>query len=81
MNVLASASSSSGISYGVFPMEFSIEGKYNTFISFMKELERNLRIIDVKSISFSSSSQAGSKNGEGSDIYIYSLKVQTYWLK
>lgn len=70
------------LSYGIFPMEFTIEGKYDTFISFLKDLERNLRIVDVKSISFTvpekSTSLLDTKN---SDIYSYALKVKTYWLK
>lgn len=79
VNVIAGGALESSLSYGVFPMEFSIEGKYDTFINFLKDLERNLRIVDVKSISFSSNTS--DKDGNASDIYDYSLRVQTYWLK
>lgn len=80
VNPIAGGVSENSLPYGVFPMDFSVQGGYKTFVSFLKELEKNLRLVDVKAISFSSSS---SKNdGEiGSDIYNYSLKVQTYWLK
>lgn len=83
VNVFAGGVPSANLSYGIFPMEFSVEGKYETFISFLKELEKNLRIVDVKSISFNSSSASSldPKNPDSSSIYSYSLKVQTYWLK
>lgn len=73
--------------YGIFPMEFTIEGRYETFLSFLKDLESNLRLVDVKSINFTVPEKA---SGEGSTpgsratdptIYRYSLKVETYWLK
>jgi len=40
--------------YGSSDLEFSIEGSYFNFLNFMKDLEKNLRIVDVSSISFSS---------------------------
>lgn len=70
-------------SYGVFPLDFTIEGKYDTFILFLKDLEKNLRLVDVKSISFTSSNKPSGLDGgiNNSSVYNYSLKVQTYWLK
>lgn len=68
--------------YGIFPMEFIIEGKYDTFVSFLKDLEHNLRLVDVKSISFNVSPQTAAQGVTTSpDIYSYTLKVETYWLK
>ena len=78
----SSTASTSSTPYGVFPLEFSTDADYNTFILFLKELELNLRLIDVKSVGFSvSAPTAKSNNGSDSNIYSYSLKVQTYWLK
>ncbi len=71
---------SGNLPYGVFPMQFTISGDYDTFISFLKDLEHNLRIVDVKSISFTVPDLAAASKGSN-DIYSYSLKVQTYWLK
>lgn len=75
--------------YGVFPISFSIEGKYSVFLEFLKDLESNLRIVDIKSISFNvPDSGSGDqivdvKNRKILDpsIYRYTLKVETYWLK
>ncbi|HAQ02557.1 TPA: hypothetical protein DEP30_01245 [Candidatus Nomurabacteria bacterium] len=65
--------------YGVFPVEFTTEGKYEAFILFLKDLEYNLRLVDVKSVSF----EVSDKPVVGADpsVYTYSLKVETYWLK
>src|SRR5680860_725828 len=51
--------------YGVWSLEFSTEGGYSNFINFMKDIENNLRIVDITSISFSSSASASNL----SDIY------------
>lgn len=71
--------------YGIFPMEFTIEGRYDTFITFLKELEHNLRLVDVKSISFtvptSSTGATGSTDTTNPNIYSFSLKIEIYWLK
>jgi Tfp pilus assembly protein PilO len=76
--------------YGTFNLEFSTSGSYNNFISFTKDLENNLRIVDISSISFSSDTTAPSA-GSGSssnvskinspDIYKYDFNIKTYWLK
>lgn len=72
----------SSLPYGVFPIQFSTEGRYDTFVLFLKNLERNLRLVDVKSISFSVPPPP-EKGAPFSDpnIYDYSLKIETYWLK
>lgn len=68
--------------YGVFPMEFVIEGKYDTFVSFLKDLERNLRLVDVKSISFAvPAAPTGNTSTINPNIYSFTLKIEIYWLK
>jgi len=80
--IVASNAALDNLPYGTFPMEFTIEGKYDTFISFLKDLEHNLRLVDVKSISFTVPTGATGASGvDNSNIFSYSLKVQTYWLK
>lgn len=64
--------------YGIFPMEFIIEGRYDTFIEFLKDLEHNLRLVDIKSIAFDVPAQG---NMSDSNVYRFTLKVETYWLK
>ena len=71
--------------YGIFNLEFSTAGTYDNFIRFTKDLENNLRIVDISSISFASDSSApgvaGASPSKGADIYKYDFKIKTYWLK
>lgn len=53
-------------------LSFSVTGSYDTFRSFLEDLERSLRLVDVGTVSFS---------GAASGIYDYSVALKTYWLK
>lgn len=66
--------------YGTFDMQFRTQATYETFVLFLKDLEHNLRQIDVKGISFSVS-DASKQTGLEQNIYEFSLKIKTYWLK
>lgn len=61
--------------YGTFDLEFSTEGSYSNFVSFLTDLEKSLRIVDVKGITFTSTTAGGS------DTYRYDFKITTYWFK
>lgn len=66
--------------YGVWDLSFSTTGTYNNFLNFTRDLENNLRIVDISSIQFSSS--AGGLPGSGqSESYKYDFKIKTYWLR
>lgn len=81
--------------YGVLNLSFSTSGTYDNFINFTKDLESNLRMIDISSIQFSSdigsSASVGStvtggatKNASTAntpEVYKYDFQIQTYWLK
>ena len=82
---VGSSSDASSKDYGTFNLEFSTSSSYGNFINFIKDLESNLRIIDISSISFSSTTSTstgavGSKTNLG-EIYNYDFKIKTYWLK
>jgi Tfp pilus assembly protein PilO len=65
--------------YGVWDLEFATNGSYDNFINFIKDLEKNLRIVDIASIEFSSDSTTAA--GGIADSYLYHFHVKTYWLK
>lgn len=68
--------------YGVWNLEFSTEGSYNNFIKFTKDMEKNLRLVDIASVTFSAADgAASSKSAVANDVYKYSFKIKTYWLK
>lgn len=52
---------------------FSTTSTYQNFRKFMRALETSLRIVDVKNLTFSSTS-------DGPD-YVFQLSLSTYWLK
>lgn len=80
--VVAATDPADNLPYGIFPIEFIIEGKYDTFVAFLKDLELNLRLVDVKSISFNVPAPSTSQgNTTDPNIYTYTLKVNAYWLK
>lgn len=66
--------------YGIWNLEFSTQGTYNNFINFIKDLENNLRIVDISSIQFSSNANMG-LNPSLPEAYKYNFKIKTYWLK
>lgn len=65
--------------YGAWDLAFSTQGRYGSFINFVKDLENNLRIVDISSIQFSSN--LGKESLSSSDSYKYDFKIKTYWLK
>lgn len=61
--------------YGIWNLEFSTEGSYDDLVNFVKDLENNLRIVDIAGVSFASGSGLSTTN------YKFSFKVKTYWLR
>lgn len=59
--------------YGTINLGFTITLPYDTFKTFLKDLERNLRISDITSVSFS-------PTDSGSN-YDFNVSLKTYWLK
>lgn len=58
--------------YGSVVVSFSFVSTYPNFKRFLADIEKSLRIIDVKSVSFATTE---------SGIYEFQIAVQTYWLK
>lgn len=68
-----SKTSSSGTSVEEFPFALDLGGTYESFKAFLVDLENNLRIIDVVSVSFASPGKP--------DQFNFSLKGRTYYQK
>lgn len=64
--------------YGEFVMSFETSGQYKNFLSFISDLEQNLRLVDVSSVTFNQSS--GVEKGLA-DSLRYTVTLKTYWLK
>lgn len=65
-------------SYGEFTMSFETSGQYKNFLSFISDLEQNLRLVDVSTVTFN---QSGSADRGLADSLKYSVTLKTYWLK
>lgn len=52
------------------PITLNVSGSYEPFKSFLRDLERNLRIIDIVSITFS---------GSGNNQFDFNLRGKTYY--
>jgi Tfp pilus assembly protein PilO len=68
----AQAIGPSNSKYGQMILSFSINLSYDNLILFLKDLENSLRLVEIKNMSFTSSSQAGGYN--------VSLGLNTFWL-
>ncbi len=77
--VQASGDPSMAKPYGVFDLEFKTKAHYDTMVSFLKDLEKNLRVVDITSMSFI----VPNTKGENVDPFLfdYDIKIKTYWLK
>lgn len=65
--------------YGTWELAFSTTGTYANFVNFLKDLEKNLRIVDVSSVEFSS--DIGTEVPGFTPVYQYTITLKTYWLK
>ena len=65
--------------YEAFELEFSVEGSYGDFVSFMKLMERSLRLVDINSISFTPGTSE--KDKVYTDDYKYLFRINTYRLR
>lgn len=67
--------------YGSWDLEFSTQGSYFDFLNFVKDIEKNLRIVDITSVEFASTNGTGLSTNQPTNNYKYTFKIKTYWLK
>ncbi len=63
--------------YSEFVISFQTTGQYKNFLSFLSDLEENLRLVDVARIEFRPMSEATALTGN----MVYTVTITTYWLK
>lgn len=64
---------------GDFEITFSTTGQYKNFLSFLSNMEQNLRLVDVVRVDFTQS--ATTTTGSSADNQQYKVMLKTYWLK
>ena len=72
-SVVAEEESDTG--YASVSLSFSMTGSYDNFVTFMSDLERSLRLVDVQELTITDSGE------EDEDILSFEVAVLTYWLK
>lgn len=60
--------------YGTIGLDLVIRGPYEGFVSFLEDVERSLRIIDVHGLSFR-------PEGTSTTVFQFNVSLKTYWLK
>lgn len=67
--------------YQSLKMSLTLIGSYQSFKSFLKALEHNIRLMDIKSISFSSAAEQKGEEGEavGIPTYTFSVSLEVYY--
>jgi len=68
------------LDYDIYDLEFSIEGRYGAFVEFMKLMEKSLRVVDVRTISFTPGTSED-RDRVYTDNYQYTFRINTYRLK
>ncbi|MFA6269795.1 MAG: hypothetical protein WC657_01130 [Candidatus Paceibacterota bacterium] len=59
-------------SYGSSIIQFSFDSSYDNFNKFLTDLEKSLRILDIRSIKLETQDKG---------VYAYTVEFETYWLK
>ena len=62
---------------GTLSFSLSLTGSYENFKNFLRALESNIRIFDVKQVSFQAANTSGGKGV--ADLFTYNLSVDTYY--
>ena len=61
-----------GNQYGTVSLSFTVNASYSNFLSFLSDLESNLRLVDITNITFAA-------NDTG--FYDFNVTLNTYWLQ
>lgn len=63
-----------GKSHGSMTLSFGVNTTYEKFIDFLKELERSLRLVEIKEVNFSAPNPDTGRT-------TFNVTLETYWLK
>jgi hypothetical protein len=67
--------------YGQFVISFQTSGQYSNFLSFLSDLEQNLRLVDVTDVTFTPVSDGSGGAQTAASSLTYKVTLKTYWLK
>jgi Tfp pilus assembly protein PilO len=64
---------------GTITLSFSVTAPYDKFISFLKDLEQALRIVDVRALEVSPNTASAARTPNA--LYTFAITLDTYWLR
>jgi hypothetical protein len=71
--------SGNGSLYGTGELSFTVTGTYEAYVSFVKDLENSLRLIDITAVTVTAKDSVA--KDEQPDSYEFKTTIKTYWLK
>jgi Tfp pilus assembly protein PilO len=63
--------------YRSYTISFNTSGQYNQFISFLQEVEKNMRLVDITSLKLKNAEKENVATGLSQD---FSVELKAYWL-
>jgi Tfp pilus assembly protein PilO len=66
--------------YDSYEVTFETVGQYRQFVSFIKEVETNLRIVDIISVDLAPETSAFTAGQGTSDLQRFKVTLKAYWL-
>jgi len=68
--------------YDSLTLRFSTVGTYESFRTFLEDIETSLRVVDLESLKLDRESGASLASEEGGEpLYKFDIMIRTYWLK
>lgn len=66
--------------YGSFDMNVTVSGRYPEFVTFLTQIEKSLRIVDVRQIDFAAKDSKAGVSPTSNEVYQFDIDLRTYWL-
>lgn len=63
--------------YRSYNVSFNTSGQYNQFVSFLQEVEKNMRLVDITTLKLNNSEKEGVAGGSSQD---FKVQLKAYWL-
>jgi Tfp pilus assembly protein PilO len=63
--------------YRSYNVSFNTSGQYNQFISFLQEVEKNMRLVDITSLTLQNTEKEGVSASSSQD---FDVELKAYWL-
>jgi Tfp pilus assembly protein PilO len=77
----ADTTSTNNSPYGQFTISFETTGQYSSYLSFLSDVEKNLRLVDITDVDFTTTDPNSTGATSVASGLTYKVTLTTYWLK